>query len=215
MYRDSQMEAFRQIISSLQELSSKVMDMSAGVVKLTENIVSGNVGELSETYSSLRELDYSIYTFQKGIVNDIVRYKVFLGDSVYILYELITLVGGLVDEMDGAAFRLANLGTDSLSTWSLEWIRKIVNGLYREVEAFREAIYFLGYNPNSLPSAIERISEIEEEIDIIHRKALVEMFARENDGVKIIMWLEIVNRLENAADMLKRVGEILLSLHLL
>ncbi|HIE36550.1 TPA: DUF47 family protein [Candidatus Geothermarchaeota archaeon] len=215
MYRDSQMEAFRQIISSLQELSSKVMDMGAGVVKLTENVVSGNMDELSEIYSSLRELDYSIYTFQKSIINDIVRYKVFLGDSVYILYELITLVGDLVDEMDGAAFRLANLGTDSLSTWSIEWIRKIVNGLYREVEAFREAIYFLGYNPNSLPSAIERISEIEEEIDVIHRKALVEMFARENDGVKIVMWLEIVNRLENAADLLKRVGEILLSLHLL
>ena len=131
MYRDSQMEAFRQIVSSLQELSSKVMDMSAGVVKLTENIVSGNTDVLSETYNSLRELDYSIYTFQKSIVNDIVRYKVFLGDSVYILYELITLVGDLVDEMDGAAFRLANLDMNSLPKWSLEWIRKIVNGLYK------------------------------------------------------------------------------------
>ncbi len=215
MYRDSQMEAFRQIVSSLQELSSKVMDMSAGVVKLTENLVSGNTDVLSETYNSLRELDYSIYTFQKSIVNDIVRYKVFLGDSVYILYELITLVGDLVDEMDGAAFRLANLDMNSLPKWSLEWIRKIVNGLYKEVEAFREAIYFLGYNPNSLPSAIERISEIEEEIDVIHRKALIEMFNREKDSVKIIMWLDIVNRLETAADMLKKVSDILLSLHLL
>ncbi len=215
MYRDSQMEAFRQIVSSLQELSSKVMDMSAGVVKLTENLVSGNTEVLSETYNSLRELDYSIYTFQKSIVNDIVRYKVFLGDSVYILYELITLVGDLVDEMDGAAFRLANLDMNSLPKWSLEWIRKIVNGLYKEVEAFREAIYFLGYNPNSLPSAIERIGEIEEEIDVIHRKALIEMFNREKDSVKIIMWLDIVNRLETAADMLKKVSDILLSLHLL
>ncbi len=215
MYRDSQMEAFRQIVSSLQELSSKVMDMSAGVVKLTENLVSGNTEVLGETYNSLRELDYSIYTFQKSIVNDIVRYKVFLGDSVYILYELITLVGDLVDEMDGAAFRLANLDMNSLPKWSLEWIRKIVNGLYKEVEAFREAIYFLGYNPNSLPSAIERIGEIEEEIDVIHRKALIEMFNREKDSVKIIMWLDIVNRLETAADMLKKVSDILLSLHLL
>jgi len=215
MYRDSQMEAFRQIVSSLQELSSKVMDMSAGVVKLTENVVSGNTDVLAETYNSLRELDYSIYTFQKSIVNDIVRYKVFLGDSVYILYELITLIGDLVDEMDGAAFRLANLDMNSLPKWSLEWIRKIVNGLYKEVEAFREAIYFLGYNPNSLPSAIERIGEIEEEIDVIHRKALIEMFGREKDSVKIMMWLDIVNRLETAADMLKKVGDILLSLHLL
>ena len=215
MYRDSQMEAFRQIVSSLQELSSKVMDMSAGVVKLTENLVSGNTEVLGETYNSLRELDYSIYTFQKSIVNDIVRYKVFLGDSVYILYELITLVGDLVDEMDGVAFRLANLDMNSLPKWSLEWIRKIVNGLYKEVEAFREAIYFLGYNPNSLPSAIERIGEIEEEIDVIHRKALIEMFNREKDSVKIIMWLDIVNRLETAADMLKKVSDILLSLHLL
>lgn len=215
MYRDSQMEAFRQIVSSLQELSSKVMDMGAGVVKITENLVAGNTDALSETYNSLRELDYSIYTFQKSIINDIVRYKVFLGDRVYILYELVTLVGDLVDEMDGAAFRMANLGINSLSKWSVEWIRKIVNGLYKEVEAFREAIYFLGYNPNLLPSAIERIGEVEEEVDLVHRKAIIEMFNREKDSVKIIMWLEIVNRLEMAADMLKKVGDILLSLHLL
>ncbi len=215
MFRDSQMEAYRQIISSLHELSSKVLDMGAGVVKLMENIVEGDVDKLDDTYKSLRELDSNIYTFQKSIVNDIVRYKVFLGDNVYILYELVTLVGDVVDEMDGAAFRLANLDIPSLPKWSLEWIRKIVNGLYKEVDAFREAIYYLGYNPNSVPSAVERINELEEEIDVIHRKALTEVFSREKSSIKVMMWLDVVNRLETAADMLKKVGDIILSLHLL
>ena len=215
MFRDSQMEAYRQIISSLQELSSKVLDMGAGVVKLMENIVEGDVDKLDDTYKSLRELDSNIYTFQKSIVNDIVRYKVFLGDNVYILYELVTLVGDVVDEMDGAAFRLANLDIPTLPKWSLEWIRKIVNGLYKEVDAFREAIYYLGYNPNSVPLAVERINELEEEIDVIHRKALTEVFSREKSSIKVMMWLDVVNRLETAADMLKKVGDIILSLHLL
>ena len=215
MFRDSQMEAYRQIVSSLQELSSRVLDMAAGVVKIMEKVVSKDLNDIQDVYTQLRELDSSIYSYQKTIVNDIVRYKVFLGDNVYIFYELVTMIGDVVDEMDGASFRLANLNIHELPKWSLEWLRKVVNGLYKEVEAFREAIYYLGYNPSSLPAAIERIIEVEEEIDIIHRKAIVEIFNREKNSSNLVLWLEVVNRLETAADMLKKVGDILLSLHLL
>ncbi len=215
MFRDSQMEAYRQIVSSLQELSSKVLDMAAGVVKIMEKVVSNDLNDIQDVYMQLRELDSSIYSYQKTIVNDIVRYKVFLGDNVYIFYDLVTMIGDVVDEMDGASFRLANLNINNLPKWSLEWLRKVVNGLYKEVEAFREAIYYLGYNPSSLPAAIERILEVEEEIDVIHRKAIVEIFNREKNSSNLIMWLEVVNRLEAAADMLKKVGDTLLSLHLL
>ena len=79
------------------------------------------------------------------------------------------------------------------------------------MDAFREAIYLMGYNPTALREAIERIFELEMEVDKVHRAALSEVFRKESKARNIIKWLEISERLESAADTVERVADILVT----
>ncbi len=213
MYREQ--EARRQIVSDLQDLASKTLDVATGLLRIVETMYESDGADLKSLYEDVRRLDSEVYSIQKTLINEVMRYKPFIGDQTYIFYNLIVLIGDVVDEMDGAAFRLSHLDVSSLAKWELEWIRKVVNALHREVEAFREAIYFLAYNISSVYPAVERIIEIEEEIDLLHRKALVEVFNRERSSSKMLMWMEIIKMLESAADGMKKVGDVILSLCIL
>jgi len=215
MYREPSQEARRQIVSDLQDLASRTLDVASGLLRIVETMYEDENADLRLLYDEVRRLDSEVYDIQKSLINEIMRFKPFLGDQVYVFYNLIILVGDVVDEIDGAAFRISHFNLKSLSKWELEWIRKIVNALYREVEAFREAIYYLAYNISSVYGVVERINTIEEEIDHLHRKAIIEVFERERSTTKTMMWMEIVKMLESAADLMKKVGDVILSLSII
>ncbi len=212
MYREPGQEARRQIIADLQDLASRTLDVATGLLRIVETMYEDDKADLQALYEDVRRLDAEVYTIQKSLINEVMRFKPFLGDQVYVFYNLIVLIGDVVDEIDGAAFRISHFNLSALSKWEVEWIRKIVNALHREVEAFREAIYYLAYNISSVYPVIERINNIEEEIDHLHRKALIEVLNRERSASKTLMWMEIVKMLESAADLMKKVGDVILSL---
>ncbi len=210
MYRDSELEARRQIISYLQDLSRMVVEITGLLVKLIDGVISGSQEELIELYMRIKEVDSSVANLQKTIMNEIIKLRPFLPNSVAI-YELVAKVGDVVDGIDGAAYRLVYLNLSTLNRWELDLLYKIAETLFQEVDAFREAIYLMGYNPTALREAIERIFEHETEVDKVYRAALSEVFRKESKARNIIKWLEISERLESAADTVERVADILVT----
>ncbi|HEW94293.1 MAG TPA: DUF47 family protein [Thermoprotei archaeon] len=210
MYRDSELEARRQIISYLQDLSRMAVEITGLLVKVIDGVISSSQEELIELYMRIKEVDNSVANLQKTIMSEIIKLRPFLPNSVAI-YELVAKVGDVVDEIDGAAYRLVYLNLSTLNRWELDLLYKIAETLFKEVDAFREAIYLMGYNPTALREAIERIFELEMEVDKVHRAALSEVFRKESKARNIIKWLEISERLESAADTVERVADILVT----
>ena len=210
MYRDAELEAKRQIITYLQDLSRMTVEITGYLVKLIQLIKEGRHKELAEIYAKIKDIDTSVANLQKTIMSEIIKLRPFLSNSVAI-YELVAKVGDVVDAIDGAAYRIAYLGLHTLNSWELELLEKIGETVYQEIDAFREAMYLLGYNPMSLSSAIHTIFELEKEVDTIHREALSVVFKRETKAANLIKWVEVSERLEAAADDVEKVADILVT----
>ena len=210
MYRDAELEAKRQIITYLQDLSRMTVEIMGYLVKLIQYLKEGRHKDLPELYAKIKDIDIAVGNLQRTIMSEIIKLRPFLSNSVAI-YDLVAKVGDVVDAIDGAAYRIAYLRLDTLNKWELELLEKIGETVYQEIDAFREAIYLLGYNPASLSTAIHSIFELEKEVDSIHRQALSIVFNRENRAANLVKWVEVSERLESAADNVERVADILVT----
>ncbi len=211
MYRDVELEARRQIISYLQDYARHIVEMCGMIIKLFDMAMESGEDKLKLLYSEVRKLDRAATELQKTITNEIIRSKPFLTNSD-ILYSLVTMMGDIIDSLDGAGYRAAHLSLSTMGNEYIDLLRDISSKVYEEVDAFREAIYLLGYNPAAVKNAIEKVYVLENEVDEVYRGNVAYVFTTTDDGVSILKWMEIAERLENAADYIERAADILLSL---
>ncbi len=210
MYRDSELEARRQIVNYLQEFSRLMVEISGLLVKMIDMIMEGETGDLDIVYENIKEVDEKAYDLEKTIINEILRLRPFLPNSEAI-YTLVAEISDIVDSIDGAGYRIANLGVDQLPPKYLDVLKDIASALYDEIDAFREAIYLLGYNPAELRNAVERVYKLENMVDSVYRGGLSKVFREEKKPLNLIKWLEVAERLENAADNVERAADILIT----
>ena len=208
MYRDVELEARRQIISYLQDFSRIMVEISGMVVKLIEYAIDMNGEKLPLTYKEIKKLDKDAADLQKVITNEILKSKPFLPNSEAI-YTLVTMMGDIVNSIDGAGYRISHISIETVGKEYLEDLKDIAVKVHDEIDAFREAIYLLAYNPPALRSAIDKIYSLENDVDDVYRGSLSYLFLTEKDGIDILKWMEIAGRLENAADNIEKAADIL------
>ncbi len=208
MYRDVELEARRQIISYLQDFSRMMVEISGMVVKLLEYAIDMDNEKLTFTYKEVKKLDKGTANLQKVITSEILKSKPFLPNSEAI-YTLVTMMGDIVNSIDGAGYRISHISIETIEREYLEDLKDIAIKVHDEIDAFREAIYLLAYNPPALRSAIDKIYSLENDVDDVYRGSLSYIYITEKNGISILKWLEIAGRLENAADNVEKAADIL------
>lgn len=208
MYRDVELEARRQIIGYLQDFSRIMVEISGMIIKLIEYVIDGKNDELPITYKEVKKLDKNASDLQKIITSEILKSKPFLPNSEAI-YTLVTMMGDIVNSIDGAGYRASHISIETLNKEYIDDLKEIAMKVYEEIDAFREAIYLLAYNPPALRTAIEKVYSLENEVDNVYRGSLSYLFLTEKNGVNIMKWMEISERLENAADDVEKAADIL------
>jgi len=214
MYRGMELEAKRQIISLLQEYGRLLLEVTGMVVKLLELLLNGEYQQLQIVYNEVRKLDKSADENQRKITSEILKSKPYLSNSESI-YTLITMMNDIINAMDGAGYRIVYIGLEDLSTEYLEILKDIAMKVYDEADAFNEAIYMLGYNPQELWGAIDKIYMLENQVDEIYRSNVSYVYKTMNNPIHIMRWMEIAERFENAADSIERAADQLISFMLL
>jgi hypothetical protein len=208
VYRDVELEARRQIISYLQDFSRIMVEISGMVVKLLEYGIEEKSENLDLLYKEVKKLDKEAAALQKTITNEILKSKPFLPNSEAI-YTLVTMMGDIVNSIDGAGYRASHISIGTIQKDYIEDLREIAVKVHDEIDAFREAIYLLAYNPSGLRNAIEKVYSLENEVDEVYRGSLSYLFLTGKEGVNILKWTEIAERLENAADNVEKAADIL------
>jgi len=209
-----ELEAKRQIISLLQEYGRLLLEVTGMVVKLLELLLNGEYQQLQIVYNEVRKLDKSADENQRKITSEILKSKPYLSNSESI-YTLITMMNDIINAMDGAGYRIVYIGLEDLSTEYLEILKDIAMKVYDEADAFNEAIYMLGYNPQELWGAIDKIYMLENQVDEIYRSNVSYVYKTMNNPIHIMRWMEIAERFENAADSIERAADQLISFMLL
>lgn len=214
MYRGMELEAKRQIITLLQEYGRLLLEVTGMVVKLLELLLNGEYQQLRIVYNEVRKLDKTADERQRKITSEILKSKPYLSNSESI-YTLITMMNDIINAMDGAGYRIVYIGLEDLSTEYLEILKDIAMKVYDEADAFNEAIYMLGYNPQELWSAIDKIYMLENQVDEIYRSNVSYVYKTMNNPIHLMRWMEIAERFENAADSIERAADQLISFMLL
>jgi uncharacterized protein Yka (UPF0111/DUF47 family) len=209
MFRNVELEARRQIINYLQDFSRMMVEISGMVIKIFNNILNDDPN-ISLVYKEAKKIDKEAAKLQKDITSEILKSKPYLPNSEAI-YTLVTVMGDIVNSLDGAGYRASHLNVASLPSEYIEDLRDIALKVHDEVDAFREAIYLLGYNPSALRAAIDKIYSLEQEVDEIYRSSLAYVFRTLDDSISLMKWTEIAERLENAADNVEKAADILVT----
>lgn len=209
MYRDVELEARRQIINYLQDFSRKMVEISGMVIRIFDSTIEDNE-DLNLIYREVKKLDKEAAELQKVITSEILRSKPYLPNSEAI-YTLVAVMGDIINSIDGAGYRASHLSIETLSKEYIEDLRDIALKVHEEIDAFREAIYLLAYNPASLRTAIDRIYSLEQDVDDVYRSSLAYIFRTIDDSVSLMKWTEIAERLENAADNVEKAADILVT----
>jgi uncharacterized protein Yka (UPF0111/DUF47 family) len=84
--------------------------------------------------------------------------------------------------------------------------------LFDQINALRECIYMMSYNPNQVISASEKVLEYETMMDDIYRGLIVEVFHQKFNPIDLLKVLEISTRLENASDTSEKIVDRLVGI---
>jgi len=122
------------------------------------------------------------------------------------IYHLAKSLDSFGDNINAAAFRLANYGISEIRS-DLKDFAKIINLGLTEVE---EAVHGLRHmkQHEKIRKHCQRIHELENQADETLRSAISSLF-QQNDTMLLIKWKEIYERLEKAMDRLERTANLI------
>lgn len=123
------------------------------------------------------------------------------------IYHLVTKMDDVMDHLEAAAERMALYRV----TQSPAGLVEMANLLAASIEKLQLALQGLR-NPKGTQAIMQicvEINRLEHETDVVLRQALGTLFRGGNDPLTIIMWKEIFESLESAADSCEDVANLI------
>jgi len=211
LYSRAEIEARRQIISFLQDLVRDVLDITRYAVQIMEKVKDGNYKESQLLYKRAKEVNLKADEMKKQFVRELFSMGPILPQKED-FYGLVSHIGEIVDSVDGAAFRIAHFRLDSSVRRYVNDLYEMTKILFNQINALRECIYMLSYNPSQVVSMSDKVLEYESAMDEKYRKLIVDVFHRDSNPMDLLKVLEIASRLENAADTCEKVIDRLIGI---
>ncbi len=211
LYSGAEIEARRQIIAFLQDLIRNVLDITRYVVQIMEKVKEGKQEESISLYEKAKDINLKADEMKKQFVRELFSMGPILPQKED-FYGLVSHIGEIVDSIDGAAFRIANFRLNKETRQYLDDISEMTKILFNQINALRECIYMLSYNPSQVISLSDKVLEYESIMDNIYRRLIVDVFHQDYKPMDLLKVLEIATRLENAADTCEKVIDRLIGI---
>jgi uncharacterized protein Yka (UPF0111/DUF47 family) len=211
MFPSAEIEARRQVIAFIQDLIRIVVDITRFVIQITEAVKSGDQEAAIRIYEKAKEANQKADEMKKQFVRELFSMGPVLSHKED-FYALVSNIGEIVDSIDGAAFRIANFKLDKNTIGYLEDIYEMAKILFDQINALRECIYMMSYNPNQVISSSEKVLEYEAIMDDIYRRLIVEVFHQKYNPIDLFKVMEISTRLENASDTSEKIVDRLVGI---
>ncbi|MBK9035950.1 MAG: DUF47 domain-containing protein [Myxococcales bacterium] len=123
------------------------------------------------------------------------------------IHRLITRMDDVMDYVEAASERIA-LYELTVMTSDVRDLADVLHRASQQVELATKGLRNLK-DPQSILKQCIDINRLENESDLIHRRAVAKLFKEEKDPIVIIKWKEIYENLENASDRCEDVANII------
>jgi len=156
--------------------------------------------KVKELYEGVKKINISSNELERNILKELIGVGPLLSSREEVI-RLVSVVGQIVNDLEGAAYRIAYY--EILRNAPKELINKMHNlaeKVVQTVNSLRECIYLLSYNPSGILEAAKKVVENEIDVDDIYRSISVESLSKNLQANELISINEIINRLDTATD---------------
>ncbi len=211
-------EDFRiRVLTLIQDQIRKVVDNYRVLLDMLENYVRGpDTKALEEYYTKILKNDESAKETSRVIEREMNNVGALLTDREDFL-RLVAEIDKVSDTIEGAAFRLVNLGKmktkidKNLGKKIIELGEKVLTTLI----TLRETLLAITLDPDTFMRKIRETEKCEKEVDEIYRSLDLALLQSNLKIAPLLLMREIVSMLEDMADRAERVADILRALSLL
>ena len=124
-------------------------------------------------------------------------------------YELIKVLDNIVDYIEEVANRLYVFDVKEIRSETMQLSRYVVEATEEIEELFSKLLNYGEFEEKSVRESVININRIENEGDVVYRRALARLFKNEKDTIELIKWKHIFEQLENSIDACEDVANIL------
>ena len=123
-------------------------------------------------------------------------------------YELIKVLDNIVDYIEEVANRLYVFDVKEIRSETMQLSRYVVEATEEIEEFFSKFLNYGEFEEKSVRESVININRIENEGDVVYRRALARLFKNEKDPIELIKWKHIFEQLENSIDACEDVANI-------
>lgn len=122
------------------------------------------------------------------------------------IYSLISLLDGIVDGLEGVSARFDIYGVNEM-VQSTRQMSSLILQCAHELDTLFE--HFENFKRDGVVlEKVKRVSELEDEGDLVYRRALGEVFSSSADPVHVLKWKSLLDKTEDALDNCKHVTNV-------
>ena len=107
------------------------------------------------------------------------------------------------------ANRLYVFDVKEIRSETMQLSRYVVEATEEIEELFSKLLNYGEFEEKSVRESVININRIENEGDVVYRRALARLFKNEKDPIELIKWKHIFEQLENSIDACEDVANIL------
>ena len=199
----TEIEAKRQVLMILQEHMRNAVTVAGIIPQMIDLIISSDDedDQVEELYQRVKKVDEDSVAIEKGFVSELMSVGPLLTSREELL-RLVSMVGAVIDSIEGSAYRIVYFKRLRSSPKEfLEKMKVLSEKVLETINSLRECIFLLSYNPAGIMEASKKVVKAESEVDHIYRSLSGESLEADLSSAQLLSINEVISRLETAADI--------------
>lgn len=211
---ETELQARRRVLSTLHEISRKVLEAARSLVGLYESMLNGDNEEVEANRNGLARIVEDVEELRRTLTRQLADVGTMILNREDVL-RVAYLLEEMVSYIDSASFRIYAGGSYIKGTGDLkEGLQSLIERMFQSIVKVNELSRFLLVNPSKIGELITQVEEEEKEADNIYRNLLVRSLQELSDFKQLLVFRDIIERIERISDLALTISDMLVIISL-
>ncbi|MGC9116510.1 MAG: DUF47 domain-containing protein [Conexivisphaera sp.] len=208
---ETELQMRRRILVTLQDMTRRLLDGTRALVSMYESMQdAGSDGDVEAYRSEVSKAIGDVEAYRKSLVRQLSEVGAMLINREDVLRTAFMLED-IASYLDSLAFRIYAgrqylTGIGSLG----DRLREMLNQTLSAVTKLNDLSRILQVNPGKVSELASLVEREEKNMDGLYRDALVESLAKMKDFKQLLVYRDVVERVERIADLSLSASEMLM-----
>ncbi len=207
---ETELQMRRRLLVTLQDMTRRLLDATRSLVSMYDSIASGSDSEAEARRSEISKAIGDVEAYRRSLVRQLSEVGAMLINredvlrTAFMLEEIASYLDSLAFRLYAGRQYLSGLGTLG------DRLRDMLNQTLNAVTRLNDLSRMLQVNPGKVSELATLVEREEKNMDGLYRDVLVESLARIKDFKQLLVYRDLVERIEKVADLSLSTSEMLM-----